>query len=472
MNDELDFELPARNGKAASRQSPLMVVLALLLALAVGANVALVLRPPGITPRLSRAALSEDAQQQLALRLEKQGLYMASAEAWKEYLAIADPDQKDAAAIWYRIGKLYQDNTAYEKALESYYRSESVDTVDSIAPDMAIRVQECLEAMGKYAALRHELSERVDISNDADQSGADEQNDQVVAEIGPQKISAADLDRRIEMSIDAQLSQFASSLPEEKRNQQKEAMLKQLSTASNRMMFLNQFLGEEMLYRHARDNKLTDDRRVRDLLNDQERSLLANLMLEKEFTDQIHITSGDLTTYYEAHKAEYTQPERVRIAHILVPDEQTAANVQHRLADGASFEDLAKELSEDTATRENGGEIQRWIDRNSTGIPELGEAPGVIELIFSTEAGNIVERPMTSDKGFQIVKVLKHELQRQKTFEDVQRDVYTALRSQKEQEIQQHLFENLKAKYDVVIHQSAFAPEKPGDETVHPLFPL
>lgn len=97
---------------------------------------------------------------------------------------------------------------------------------------------------------------------------------------------------------------------------------------------------------------------------------------------------------------------------------------------------------------------------NSQDIPEFGEVPGIIDLIFSTEAGSIVEQPITSDKGAHIVKVLKHEQESQKTFEDVKRDIYTALRSQKEQDIQQQLFENLKKKYDIVIHQSAFAPEK------------
>ena len=74
-----------------------------------------------------------------------------------------------------------------------------------------------------------------------------------------------------------------------------------------------------------------------------------------------------------------------------------------------------------------------------------------------------MEQPTTSDKGAHIVNVLKHEQERPKTFEAVKQDVYTALRSQKEQDIQQQLFENLKKTYDVVIHQSVFAPEKSDD---------
>jgi foldase protein PrsA len=240
-------------------------------------------------------------------------------------------------------------------------------------------------------------------------------------------------------------------------------MLKQFATPSGRQMFLNQFIAEDLLYRHARDSKLTDEQRVRDLLRDQERNLLASLMLEKELNDRINITSGDLNTYYEAHKDDYLQPERVRFAHILVADVQQAANVRERLASGEDFAELAKELSQDTTTCEKGGEIQRWIERTSQGIPELGNAAGALDLIFDTGDGELLEHDIQTDNGFHIVKILAHEAQRQKSFDEVQRDVYAALRAQKEQDVQQSLLENLKEEYDVVIHQAALAPEKPDN---------
>ena len=43
-----------------------------------------------------------------------------------------------------------------------------------------------------------------------------------------------------------------------------------------------------------------------------------------------------------------------------------------------------------------------------------------------------------------------------KTFDEVKNDVYVALRSHKEREVQQQLFTELKEQYDVVMHHSAF----------------
>lgn len=463
MKDTVHFELPSRKKQAPRRQSPILIIIGLLLVAGMSVNIALQLRPPAAAPVHDRATLPDDAQQKLALKLEKQGLYTVAADAWQDYLTNAALSDEEAATIWYRVGKLYQDNNAYENALTSYYRSESIATVDAIAPELSLRVQECLESLGKFAALRHELADRVDIGSDSDQSGSGTQGDRVVAEIGPQKITAADLDRRIESSIDAQLSRLAASLPEEERKRQKEAMLKQFATPSGRQMFLNQFIAEDLLYRHARQSKLTDEQRVRDLLRNQERSLLAGLMLEKELNDQINITSNDLNTYYEAHKDDYLQPERVRIAHILVADYQEAASIRERLASGEDFAELANELSQDKVTREKGGEIQRWLQRTNQEIPELGSAAGALDLIFDTGNGELVDHDIQADNGVHVVKVLTHEPQRQKSFDEVQRDVYATLRAQKEQEVQQTLLESLKEQYDVVIHQTVLVPEKPDN---------
>lgn len=53
---------------------------------------------------------------------------------------------------------------------------------------------------------------------------------------------------------------------------------------------------------------------------------------------------------------------------------------------------------------------------------------------------------------------------KEQTFDAVKNDVYKTLRAKKEQEIQHQLLTQLKNKYDVVIHQSAFPAEKPQHE--------
>jgi len=307
-NKKLNFDLPRPNEKAGFRPSKLIIGLLVLILLAVCANILISLKPRQSGVQANQTIfLDADRQKNLALKLEKQGLFNASADAWKDYLRIAGPDDTETALIWYRIGKLFQENNAWENALASYYRSESIAPVNSIASEIAIRIQECLESMGRFAAMRHELIDRVSMGGSGNVSEA---GDKILAEIGTQKISAADLDRHIEANIEQQMRLMAPTLPETKRLEQKEALLNQMSSADTRKMFLNQYLAEEILYRKARQSDLTSDPQVRKLIQRQERRLLSRLFIEKEYENRIKITHSDLKTYFEAHKDTFQTEDK------------------------------------------------------------------------------------------------------------------------------------------------------------------
>ena len=383
MTDKLDLRVPERSVSPKASVSKTMIFINLMILVLVGATLAILLFRPGHgmlrgVSAKKDTALSEDIQKQVALKLEKQGLNKVAASAWEEYLSVGNSNKDQIAKIWFRIGKLYQDADTYDQALAAYYRSERISPLSEISSEISRRVQECLEAMGKFAALRDELADRVGMPQpDADRNQSPNQSpnqstDQltgrqtIVAEIGPQKITISDIDHQIETVIDRQLSRMAAYLPEDARNKQKEALLKQFSGAVQRQQFLNQYLAQEILYREARASDLMNDSAVQSEIKDQERALLAARMVEKMVADNIKITPGDLNNYYEAHKADY----------------------------------------------------------------------------------------MKDDK--------------QKPFEAVKNEVYSALRASKEQEVREALLNHLKDKYDVVIHSSVLTSEKKAENIAAP----
>jgi peptidyl-prolyl cis-trans isomerase C len=459
MTEELDFSIPNREGKGAQSGSKLLIILTAIVLIAVLANMCILLMHKGFTSkRVEGPALSAEQLKDLALKLEKQELNRASVAAWKDYLKAVSLDGEEAARIWYRIGKIYQADNQYDLALDAFYRSETYARPDDISPEIARRVQESLETMGKFAALRYELADRVGTGGITKEGSSHDTVDPVVAEIGPQRITKSDLDRRIERLIETQISQYASYLPEEEANKRKEEMLRQYSTDKQRQVFLSQYIAEEILYRKARESGLMDDPDVRVTLQDMERSLLARKVMEREFADEIKITSGDLETYYEAHKEEYVQPERASVAHILVDNPQAARDVRMRLEKGDDFSVVAAELSKDEQSRQKGGELTEWIEKGEVRhIPGLGGSDAAVKAIFSTDQGHLVKEDIQTEEGIHIIKVLKREAERQKDFDEVKNEVALALRSQKEREVQQELFTRLKEQYDVVIHQSAFS---------------
>ena len=462
MSEELNLSVPQRKSKAAGNSSKGLLIL-LVLVLGVGvANIVLTLKKDDAATATT-SGLTPDSQKDLALKLEKQGLHESAIRAWQDFLVQSGAGADEQAKIWYRIGKLYQQDEKFEQALESFYRSESYAKLDDISDEIGRRTQECLEAAGKFAALRYELKDRVDQSQDQGTAGQD-----IVAEIGAEKITQSQLDQMIEQEIDRQLTQMAGILPAEQMNQQKEQLLKRFAAPQEKLQMLNQFIMEDVLYRRARQVKLTEKPQTRDLLKNLEKKVLAQSLVQSEMADKINITPVDLNTYYQAHLKDYLQPEQAQISHILVADQETADTVLKTLKGGGDFTQAAKEFSQDVATRDNGGKISGWVQKGSF-IPEIGYSDEVTGLIFSTDPNTLAPEPVQTDKGRHIIKVRARRPERQKAFEEVQMEVFRTLRQQKEREVQEALIEELKDGYNVVIHHSMFMPkEEKNDEPAKP----
>ena len=133
------------------------------------------------------------------------------------------------------------------------------------------------------------------------------------------------------------------------------------------------------------------------------------------------------------------------------------------LGEKQTFEDLAESLSEDEKTKDRGGEIEGWVQKGSY-IPGIGYSDDATAAIFSTEAGEVAEKPVKTDKGVHVIKVREREPERQKSLDEVRGEVFRALRRRKEQEVQEALLAELKDRYDIVIHRSRFAPEGETEE--------
>ena len=92
--------------------------------------------------------------------------------------------------------------------------------------------------------------------------------------------------------------------------------------------------------------------------------------------------------------------EQVWARHILVEKEEEAKDIYERLKKGADFAELAKELSKDTGSGANGGDLG-WFGRGAM-VPEFEK------VAFSLEVGEFSE-PVQSQFGYHIIQVLGHQ---------------------------------------------------------------
>ena len=94
------------------------------------------------------------------------------------------------------------------------------------------------------------------------------------------------------------------------------------------------------------------------------------------------------------------QVDQVHAAHILVETEADAQKVLDRLAQGQKFEDLAKELSKDTGSATNGGDLG-WAQRGQF-VPEFEKT-----IFDELKPGETTKTPVKSQYGYHIIKVIE-----------------------------------------------------------------
>ncbi len=447
MEQKLDFSLPDAKAKG-SRQTAVVIVL-LVVSVGVGvANLFFVSRRGAGEVAETRRGVSAEQVKELATKLANRSLYDRAAEVWRQYLESARLGDAERAKVLFQIGTLFEKAGSYARAIEYYYRSEAAAKLAELGPQINSHIKDCFERLGKFSALRYEMMARTSLKP-TQQSGG-----KVVAEIGAEKITEADLDAMIEASIDDQMAQWSAFMTPQQLNEQKKRMLERFKSAQARQQFLRGRLAEEVLYREALSQELAEKDEVKKLIERQARQVLSQYLMNQQLAAKIHITEGDLQTYYAAHKEQYVEPARARISHIVVGEKQQAEKLLERLKAGEDFAELAKEFSEDKATAEKGGKIASAVTEGSY-VAGIGNAAELNRAIFDANSGEVLARAFKSDKGWEVVRVDSKEPARQKEFEEVREQIMTALLNQKRQDVQQEYIRELSDKYDVVIHTSA-----------------
>jgi peptidyl-prolyl cis-trans isomerase D len=154
-----------------------------------------------------------------------------------------------------------------------------------------------------------------------------------------------------------------------------------------------------------------------------------------QLADQVKVSDQDLRSYYDAHKAEYSQEEQVKARHILVMvnDQRNDAQAQGRIAEakkkiegGADFAAVAREYSDDTASKAGGGDLG-WFGRNKM-VKEFEDAA------FSAQPGKLVG-PVKSSFGYHLIEVNDKRPAGQQPFDAVKEQIRARLSAERSRDL-------------------------------------
>jgi parvulin-like peptidyl-prolyl isomerase len=454
MAEKLDFSIPQKKAGKPVWGVLTVLLLVILVALA-AANLILLSSGRTSTPAGAARDLSTQQVKDLAAKLAQRNLYQQAVATWRDYLATADLAGPERARIYFQMGTLLEKAGLYGDAIEQYYRSEAAADVGNLRSDLNAHVKDCFEKLGEFSALRYEVMDRTSLNPSQPAGG------KVVAEIGADKVTEAQLDARIEESIENQLAPMKPFMTSEQLGEQKKKALEQFRNPQTKQEFLQSWLAEEILYRQALQEDLSQKPEVKRLVHELTRGALSQQLMNDQLASKINITDTDLQTFYAANKDKYVEPTRAKISHILVAEEARANELLKRVKDGGDFAAVAKESSEDKSTKDNGGRIAEDVLKGAR-VPGIGDANEINAAVFAAAAPAVLDKTFKTDKGWEIIRVDEKQPERQMAFDEVRQQVTRELLRRKSEEVQREYIKEMMDKHKVIIHTSALAPPQQG----------
>ena len=167
----------------------------------------------------------------------------------------------------------------------------------------------------------------------------------------------------------------------------------------------------------------------------QRQAALAQAYVQ-EFVKENPISEETLRKEYEAAKAQ-TGAKEYKARHILVKEETDAKQIIAQLKKGANFDKIAAEKSEDTGSKNRGGDLD-WAPPNRYVKP-------FADALLKLKKGQLTDTPVQSTFGWHVIRLDDQRDTKVPSFEEVKGNIQQQL----QQRVVQKAISDLRAKAKV-----------------------
>jgi peptidyl-prolyl cis-trans isomerase SurA len=169
--------------------------------------------------------------------------------------------------------------------------------------------------------------------------------------------------------------------------------------------------------------------------------------IEAAVVDKVSVSYDDVVAYYNVKADEFEVPAEYHLKQIITEDKAKAKASLAKLEYGATFEEVARELSI-SPDRHMGGDVgYTTLDALP---PEVG---AVVKELPPGRSSSVIETPY----GFEIVKVVGVREARRKPLAEVRTEIEDRLRTEREEEAYARWLEELKKTAKISVDESALA---------------
>ena len=211
-------------------------------------------------------------------------------------------------------------------------------------------------------------------------------DDPVVIHVGKQTLSASQVESRLRSIPRLHLDTHASR-------------------GDARVGFVENVLVSELLLAEAaRDDRIDKAPHVADRIREELRRALEREL--REAAARAQVSPREVRDYYEANRARFETPTRLRLWRILVDTEEQAKTLLKQAkesGDPKSWSGLAREHSRDKATSMRDGDLGFVRPDGTTDRPRTRVDPALFEAAQKVEDGQFVPIPVKEGSRFAVL---------------------------------------------------------------------
>lgn len=211
---------------------------------------------------------------------------------------------------------------------------------------------------------------------------------------------------------------------------------------------LDELIDQRLLALDALRQSLDQNDETRRRLSAARERILGNVLVENHLKNTVNETT--IRRMYDEQASLRDRGDEVQARHILLKDEETAKQMSKKLADGANFETLAREMSEDEGSRDKGGNLGYFTR-------DMLEAT-FTQTAFATNIG-ATSAPFKTEYGWHILQVQNRRKAPEPSFEEMRSEIVNFMTYD---EIQ-NILKSLRAQGDVklLFGQAVIEPGEP-----------
>lgn len=265
---------------------------------------------------------------------------------------------------------------------------------------------------------------------------------------GEEGLGEKDLVRINDMSIS--MEEFHQML----EKQPLEGKMKLLSEKGTRDFLENYVIPREVLYQEAKKRGLDKNKEILTKIEDARRAILIEALLEEVLRGKVEVSEEEIQRYYKENQALFTEPEEIKIRHIVVNSEPALKEVATKLSRGENFEKLASTYNIGNF-KEDGGNLG-YIRRGQLAPPFAQFEEAAFSLRKRGEISEVVNTPY----GYHIIRLEDMRGTTLRPLNQVKERIRFFLQPKKRQDAYLEYVKEAKSKAKILINEKRWAEEE------------